>query len=84
MKKKICKPCYAIAALFMILTCMAPGVFAASAETIQNVMTGDGTNMGMIIGISVAAGIAGLVIIGTIIFAIVSKKKKNANNPPKH
>lgn len=77
MKKKICKPCLAISSLFLALPFMVPGVSAASVDPIKNVMTGDQTNMGMIIGVSVAGGIAGLVIIIAIVYAIVSKKKKS-------
>ena len=40
MKKKICKPCYAISALFFALPFMVPGVSAASADAVYNVMTG--------------------------------------------
>ena len=60
MKKKICKPCYAISALFFALPFMVPGVSAASADAVYNVMTGDQTNWPMIIGISVAAGVAAI------------------------
>ena len=49
MKKKICKPCYAISALFFALPFMVPGVSAASADAVYNVMTGDQTNWPMII-----------------------------------
>ena len=47
MKKKICKPCYAICALFFALPFMVPGVSAASIDAIHNVMTGDQTNWPM-------------------------------------
>ena len=81
MKKKICKPCYAISALFPF---MVPGVSAASADAVYNVMTGDQTNWPMIIGISVAAGVAAIAIIVAIILTIVSKAKKNKGYKPKH
>jgi len=80
MKKKICKPCYAISALFFALPFMVPGVSAASADAVYNVMTGDQTNWPMIIGISVAA----IAIIVAIILTIVSKAKKNKGYKPKH
>lgn len=80
MKKKICKSCYAISALFFALPFMVPGVSAASADAVYNVMTGDQTNWPMIIGISVAA----IAIIVAIILTIVSKAKKNKGYKPKH
>ena len=49
MKKKICKSCYAISALFFALPFMVPGVSAASADAVYNVMTGDQTNWPMIL-----------------------------------
>ena len=84
MKKKICKPCYAISALFFALPFMVPGVSAASADAVYNVMTGDQTNWPMIKGISVAAGVAAIAIIVAIILTIVSKAKKNKGYKPKH
>ena len=84
MKKKICKPCYAISALFFALPFMVPGVSAASADAVYNVMTGDQTNWPMIMGISVAAGVAAIAIIVAIILTIVSKAKKNKGYKPKH
>ncbi|MBS5344488.1 MAG: hypothetical protein KHX91_08035 [Clostridium sp.] len=84
MKKKICKPCYAICALFFALPFMVPGVSAASIDAIHNVMTGDQTNWPMIIGVSIAAGVAAIAIIIAIIIAIVSKAKKNNGYKPKH
>ena len=83
MKKKICKSCYAISALFFALPFMVPGVSAASADAVYNVMTGDQTNWPMIIGISVA-GVAAIAIIVAIILTIVSKAKKNKGYKPKH
>ena len=74
MKKKICKSCYAISALFFALPFMVPGVSAASADAVYNVMT----------GISVAAGVAAIAIIVAIILTIVSKAKKNKGYKPKH
>ena len=82
MKKKICKSCYAISALFFALPFMVPGVSAASADAVYNVMTGDQTNWPMIIGISVAAGVAAIAIIVAIILTIVSKAKKNKGYKP--
>ena len=79
MKKKICKSCYAISALFFALPFMVPGVSAASADAVYNVMTGDQTNWPMIIGISVAAGVAAIAIIVAIILTIVSKANQNTN-----
>ena len=61
-----------------------PGVSAASADAVYNVMTGDQTNWPMIIGISVAAGVAAIAIIVAIILTIVSKAKKNKGYKPKH
>lgn len=84
MKQKICKPCYAISALFFTLLFIVPSVSAASADTFYNVMTGDQTNWPMIIGISIAAGVAAIAIIIAIILAIVSKAKKNKDYKPKH
>lgn len=84
MRKRICKSCYAISAFILALPFMAPGVSAASADAIRNVMTGDQTNMGMIIGLSIAGGVAGLIIIIAIIIAIVSKKRKSKNYQAKH
>ena len=84
MKKKICKPCYAISALFFALPFMISDVSAASADTVYNVITGDQTNWPMIIGISIAAGIAAIAIIAVVIVAIVSKAKKDKKQPPKH
>ena len=49
MKKKICKSCYAISALFFALPFMVPGVSAASADAVYNVMTGDQTNWPMLL-----------------------------------
>ena len=84
MKKKICKPCYAISALFFALPFMVPGVSDASADAVYNVMTGDQTNWPMIIGISIAAGVAVIAITVAIIIAIVSKGKNNKDYKPKH
>ena len=84
MKKKICKPCYAISALCFALPFMVPGVSAASVDAVYNVMTGDQTNWPMIIGVSIAAGVAAIAIIVAVIIAIVSKTKKNKDYKPKH
>ena len=70
--------------LFFALPFMVPGVSAASADAVYNVMTGDQTNWPMIIGISVAAGVAAIAIIVAIILTIVSKAKKNKGYKPKH
>ena len=63
---------------------MVPGVSAASADAVYNVMTGDQTNWPMIIGISIAAGVAVIAITVAIIIAIVSKGKNNKDYKPKH
>ena len=84
MKKKICKPCYAISALCFALPFMVPGVSAASVDAVYNVMTGDQANWPMIIGVSVAAGVAAIAIIVAVIISIVSKSKKNKDYKPKH
>ena len=79
MKKKICKPCYAISALFFALPFMVPGVSAASADAVYNIMTGDQTNWPMIIGISIAAGVAAIAIIVAVIIARTKVINQNTN-----
>ncbi len=84
MKKRFCKPCLAVSALCFALPFMVPGVYASSADAVHNIMTGDQTNWPMIIGISVAAGVAAIAIIVAIIIAAVSKSKKKNEHEPKH
>lgn len=76
MKKKICKPCYAISALFFALPFMVPGVSAASADAVYNVMTGDQTNWPMIIGISVAAVLLQLRLLWRLSLPLYPKRKR--------
>lgn len=61
---------------FSALPFMVPGVSAASADAVYNVMTGDQTNWPMIIGISVAAGVAAIAIIVAITLQLYPKRKR--------
>ena len=75
MKKRLSKCVYAAIGLLVALPFLTLNAWAAPTK-VHNVMTGDQTNVGMIIGVSIAGGVALLAILFWIIFAIWSKKKK--------
>ncbi len=80
MKHKLCQLCATICAALFTLPLAIPGVSAAQA--LPTAATGDQTNMGMIIGLSIAGGVALLAIVIFIIIGATKKKKRKYT--PRH